>query len=84
MGNSPVASIQPFIQTHADFDDHATRVMGEAFDAACAHLDETGLPKNCGEIIAKRIIDAAKNGERNPVRLREIALVALDRDRPTG
>jgi hypothetical protein len=79
-----VASIQPFIQTQADFDDHATQVMGEAFDAACAHLDETGLPKIVREIIAKRIIEAAKNGERNPIRLRKLALAALDPDQPTG
>lgn len=79
-----MASILPFIQTQVDFDDHATRVMGEAFDAACAHLDETGLPKIVREIIAKRIIDAAKNGERNPIRLRELALAALDPDRPRG
>jgi hypothetical protein len=29
-----VASILPFIRARVDFDDEATRLMGEAFDAA--------------------------------------------------
>lgn len=51
--------------------------MGEAFDAACGRLDDTGLPGVVREIIAKRIIDAAKKGERDPIRLRDLALAAL-------
>jgi hypothetical protein len=51
--------------------------MGEAFDAACGRLDGAGLPGVVREIIAKRIIDAAKKGERNPIRLRDLALAAL-------
>jgi hypothetical protein len=38
--------------------------MGEAFDAACTALHNTGEPEIVYEVIAKRIIDAAKNGER--------------------
>ena len=36
------------------FDDHATKVMGEAFDAACKDLHDTGQPGVVYEIIAKR------------------------------
>jgi hypothetical protein len=48
--------------------------MTEAFDAACKQLDDTGQPELVLEIIAERIIAAAKRGERHPVRLREAAL----------
>jgi len=40
--------------------------MGVAFDAACEELHDWGKPQIVYEVIAKRIIDAAKTGERNP------------------
>jgi len=61
------------------FDDHATRVMGEAFDAACKDLRDTGQPDLVYEVIAKRIIEAAKSGERDPGKLRDWALTAFGR-----
>ena len=73
-----MGSILPFIgKSGIVFDDLATRVMGEAFDAACKELHDRGQPPIVYEVIAKRIIDAAKNGERDPVRLRDAALVAV-------
>jgi hypothetical protein len=57
------------------FDDAATSVMGEAFHKACKSLRNLGSTCEVREIIARRIIEAAKNGERNPTRLREHALV---------
>jgi hypothetical protein len=72
-----VASILPFIRLRADFDDEATRIMGEAFDAARASLQDIGQPQIVYEIIAKRIIEAAKKGERDPTRLRDAGLAAL-------
>jgi hypothetical protein len=40
-----VASILPFIRKAATaFDDHAARLMGEAFDAACKDLHDKGQP----------------------------------------
>ena len=65
----------------SDFDDDTTRIMGEAFDAACKGLHDTGQPTVVREIIAKRIIEAAKKGERDPVRLRNSGLAALGYDR---
>ena len=76
-----LASILPFIREQSDFDDEATRVMGEAFDAACVGLQDTGQPALVREIIAKRIIEAAKKGERDTVRLRSAGLAALGYDR---
>jgi hypothetical protein len=57
------------------FDDAATSAMGQAFDKACKSLRNLGSACEVREIIAKRIIVAAKNGERDPTRLREHALV---------
>ena len=55
-----MASILPFVRNKSDFDDEATRLMGEAFDAACKGLQDTGQPALVREIIAKRIIEAAR------------------------
>ena len=57
------------------FDETATSAMGEAFDKACKSLQ--GLGSAVPEIIANRIIAAAKNGERDVARLYEQALQAF-------
>ena len=57
------------------FDDAATSAMGEAFDQACKSLRNLGSAITVREIIAKRIIAAAKNGERDPAHLCQQALV---------
>lgn len=73
-----VASILPFIRKAGSvFDDRATQIMGAAFDTACKDLHDTGQPPIVYEVIAKRVINAAKNGERDPVRLRNAGLSAL-------
>ena len=54
------------------FDDAATLAMGEAFDRACKSLRNFG---SAPAIIADLIIAAAKNGERDPARLYEQALI---------
>ena len=83
-----MASILPFIRTAgAVFDDRVTRIMGEAFDSACQKLHDTGQPIIVYEVIAKRIIDAARAGERDLVRLRNAGLKALrpdDEDQQAG
>jgi len=73
-----MASILPLIRKAGTvFDDRVTQIMGEAFDRARKDLHDTGQPPIVYEVIAKRIIDAAKNGERDPVRLRNAGLSAL-------
>ena len=73
-----MASILPFIRKVGTvFNDRATKIMGEAFDRACKELNDTGQPAIVYEVIAKCIIDCAKNGERDPVRLRNAGLAAL-------
>jgi ribosomal protein S9 len=72
-----MASIQRFVQITQAFDPKATRSLGQAFDMACALLGHTSQPTAVREAIAKSIIEAAKAGERDPVRLREAGLAAL-------
>jgi len=70
-------SIRQFIRNPQDFDDDAVRLMSDAFTAACA---EAGVQSEeiFQEMIALRIIEAAKKGERDPMRLRRAGLATLD------
>ena len=63
----------------AAFDPEATKVMGEAFDGACKVLHVRGELLVVREFIARQIINAAKHGERDPVRLCAVALAAMAR-----
>jgi hypothetical protein len=76
-----MTTVLPFVRNISDFDDEATRLMGEAFDAACKGLRDTGQPALVREIIARCIIRAATKGERDPARLRAAGLAALGYDR---
>jgi hypothetical protein len=72
-----VSSVLPFLPRNV-FDDAATRLIGQAFDAACKELHDTGQPELVHEVMAKRIIAAALEGERSLTRLRDIALAGLE------
>jgi hypothetical protein len=75
-----VGSILPFI-ARGVFDDATTRIMAEAFDAASKELHDTGQPVIVQEVMARRIIAAARRGERDVARLRDVALAALRQPR---
>jgi hypothetical protein len=62
-------SVLRFIPIGA-FDDATVRTIGRAFDAACKELKDTGLVH---EVMIKRIIAAARRGERSVTRLRDAA-----------
>jgi hypothetical protein len=66
-----------FVQIGSVFDPEATRKLGNAFDAACALVGHTPQPTATWEAIAKNILEAAKQGERDPRRLREAGLAAV-------
>jgi hypothetical protein len=73
-----------FIQSGA-FGPVAIATMSAAFEAACKALDDTGQPELVLDIIAERIVAAARTGEHDPVRLRESrAPLALPRSRLAG
>jgi hypothetical protein len=69
-------TILPSFSTAA-FDEEATAAMAEAYDKACQSMHDWGQPDIVKEIIAKRIIELAGKGERDPDRLCERALRAL-------
>ncbi|HEY1748713.1 MAG TPA: hypothetical protein VGG11_18350 [Xanthobacteraceae bacterium] len=80
-----MASILPFLRVKSDhFDDEATRVMGEAFDMACAELQDSNLSDLIREMIAERIIEAAKKGERRPQRLCSVGVAAVSPEQKIG
>jgi hypothetical protein len=79
-----VASILQFVWIDRSlFDDYVTSVMGEAFDAACAELQDNNLSQLVREIIAERIIEATKRGERDPQLLCSIGIAAMNGWRQT-
>jgi hypothetical protein len=59
------------------FDPEATESMGLAFEKACRSVGNGKQAPLVREVIAKRIIDAASDGERDPDRLCERALAGL-------
>lgn len=73
-------SILPFLKPEMSFDSQALAAMDEAFDSACRALEDTGQPQIVREVIAERIIKAARLGERDPVRLVEAALPWLNQE----
>jgi len=62
------------------FDDEATRVMGGAFDRACSSIGHFARAGKVRELIASRIIEAAKNGERDPAQLHSEATMGFSID----
>ena len=74
--------------SNAAFDSETTELLGAAFEAAWEKVKTAGSALAEGseaaltrELLAKRIIEMAKRGERNPDRLVEIALDHLARSR---
>jgi hypothetical protein len=65
--------VRSFVEPGA-FDAEAIAAMTEAFDAACEKLGDTDQPEVTREVIAGRIVAAARFGERDPARLLAAAL----------
>jgi len=74
-GKVPVSVIALFQE--AAFAPDVTQLMSVAFDRACKSLHDRGQPDLVKEIIANRIIDAARRGVRDPDQLCDEALAAL-------
>ena len=71
-----MAGMIPFFQGAA-FDYDATKAMSEAFDRACHLLHGLEQPDLVRGVVAKRIIEVARRGERDPDELCARALQAL-------
>lgn len=69
-------SVVPFDRFRNYFDDTITTLMGEAYQGACEAL-QGNQPEVVREVLAKRILHAARLGERDGGRLREIALAGI-------
>ena len=66
-----------FSLEHGVFQPEATAAMGEAFDTACKELRDIGRLQMVRNLVAQRIIAAARLGELDPIRLRAAALSGL-------
>jgi hypothetical protein len=66
----------------ASFDPETTRVMGEAYEQACLTL--AGGNVAARELVAKRIIEAARRGERDLTKLAAYGIDGLAGTRGTG
>jgi hypothetical protein len=62
------------------FDDKAVRAMGAAFGQACHSFRNFAHFDRVRELLAKRIIEAAKKGERDPIRLHWQAVMGFSFD----
>ena len=72
----PFNEIVPFFRDRG-FDAEATQALGKAYDTACRSLHAKGRPPVVQEYLAKKIIESAQRGERDPDRLAAIALGIL-------
>ena len=69
--------IRAYLKGHR-FDAETTRLMGVAFEMALVALQHTeGIVNPTRDAVAKKIIEVAKAGERDPNRLCDAALQAL-------
>jgi hypothetical protein len=68
-----MATIIPFLQDEA-FDPDALRAMSTALDEVCRTLQVNG-DQRAREVIAVRIIELARRGERDPELLRDRVLL---------
>jgi hypothetical protein len=72
----PVVDILPLLNGRS-FDSATIRVMERAFNKAIKKLPETGQRALARQVLAERIIDIAKRGERDPDELARRALHEL-------
>lgn len=69
-------TIHNYISQPAIFDPEAISAMSVAYENALASFPPS-VPKSVREVIATKIIAAAREGERDPDKLLETALKAL-------
>ena len=65
------------MSTSGILDSEAAAVVTEAFEKACQSLHDWGQPHVISDVVAKRIVEVAERGERDPDQLCERALKSL-------
>jgi hypothetical protein len=69
--------LTPFLK-EAAFDPQAIEAISAAFEAVCASLQLVDRNDPVTEIVARKVIEVAGTGERDPVRIRDLVLLALN------
>jgi len=69
-----VATIIPFLRNQSVFDPDTTQSMSIAFDDICSSLKLAESAAREREAVAIRLIELARRGERDPIRLRDRVL----------
>jgi hypothetical protein len=69
-----MATILPFLREQPAFDPEMIEAMSTALDEACRALKLSEDATREREVVAVRIIELARRGERDPVRLRDRVL----------
>jgi ABC-type hemin transport system substrate-binding protein len=70
-----MGTIVPFLKTEAVFEPDDIQAMSIALDDVCKTLNLTDHAKAAREVIAERIIELARGGERSPTVLRDRVLL---------
>jgi hypothetical protein len=76
-----MGQILQFIRQTDAFTPEAIDLLSRAYDMAIESLHDVGQPEVVREVIAKRIIEAAKQGHHDPAALCAAALSAFNSDR---
>ncbi len=69
-----MGTILPFLRNDSVFEPETTQAMSTAFDHACLALKLADDAAREREAVAVRIIELARRGERDPIRLSEHVL----------
>jgi hypothetical protein len=64
-----MGTILPFLRDGTVFEPEATQAMSAAFELACQALNLSDSAAREREAVAIRIVELARRGERDPVRL---------------
>jgi hypothetical protein len=70
--------LTPFLK-EATFDPEAIKAMSAAFEAVCESLQVVQRSDPVTEIVARKVIEVAGTGERDPQRIRDLVLLALNK-----
>ena len=69
--------LTPYLR-EAVFDPKAIEAMTAAFEAVCDSFKLLNRDDPITEIVARKVIEVAGTGERDPERIRELVLLALN------